>query len=84
MEDQEGSQATTMTEWWEFTRVVIIPLVFGAYAFAAGAYGMGWLVQREARKGRKELWEAHNSLKENELHDLDRRIMQLEGDTEKG
>ena len=80
-----------MTEWWEFTKTVIIPLVFGAYAFAAGAYAMNWMCQRttarnltkvadDARDGRKALWEAHTELKENELHDLDKRIMQLELD----
>ena len=91
MEDQEGSEAATMNEWWEFTKTVIIPLVFGAYAFAAGAYGMNWMCQRtttknltkvadDARDGRKTLWTALTALKENELHDLDKRIVQLEGD----
>ncbi|KKL76764.1 hypothetical protein LCGC14_2041650 [marine sediment metagenome] len=84
-----------MTEWWEFTKTVIIPLVFGAYAFAAGGYVMNWMCQRttarnltkiadDARKGRKDLWDAYTELKENELHDLDKRIIQLERDTEKG
>jgi len=78
-----------MTEWWEFTKVVIIPLVFGAYAFGAGAYAMAWMIQRsigrnlvrvadDARKGRKEIWDSLAQLKENELHHLKKKMEQLE------
>ena len=84
-----------MTEWWEFTRVVIIPLIFGSFAFTAGAYVMSWLVQRSvnksltkvadaAREGRSALWEGIAAMKENELRHLEGRVEQLEREKKAG
>ena len=54
---------------------LIITLVLGAYAFAAGGYIFTFkYIQSTAR----ELWAAIKELRTNELHDLDERIKRLE------
>lgn len=54
---------------------LIITLVFGAYAFAAGGYIFTF---RYIQATSKALWAAIKDLRENDLHGVEERLARLE------
>ena len=68
---QQGVAAVNGLPWSEVILGILVPLIFGAYAYAYLGFRSIWT-------GLKELDERLRLLRENALHDLEQRLERLE------
>ncbi len=66
---------------WSFVKWYILPMIVGAYALAASAFGFTWrsfnMMRKDCSGGRKDLWDALREVQSNELKHMQEEIAEL-------